>query len=125
MAGFGEEPAAVLRASLRECEGIAALLGQPIGAEPTEQHIVGARILGVQLEPVALEPLHLQLTAFYRFDLLRRYWKAKYRQATVLLPKLADTPLDTKACLRKTALARLSTCASMWCDCQHCGKRNQ
>src|SRR5262249_60736953 len=52
---LGEVAAAGLHATLGEGERIAALLGQAIGAEPAEQYVVRALILGVKFEAIAFE----------------------------------------------------------------------
>src|SRR5260221_10253639 len=111
MTSLGEEAAAGLRTALGERERVAALLGQSVGAQPAQQHIVGSRVLGVQLQPIALEPLHLQGLALDRVLLLRCDRQAEYRQAAVLLPELADAPIDAEAGLAEAALdgLRLST----------------
>jgi hypothetical protein len=58
----------------------------------------------VQLEAVALEPLHLEWPALDQFFVLVGCWEAEHRQAAVLLPILANPAADTLAGLRETAL---------------------
>src|SRR5438067_964679 len=94
--GLGEEAAARRRAALGEGVPVAALLRQPIGAQPPQQHIIGASVLRVQLQPVALEPLNLERLALDLLLVLRRDREAEDRQPAVLLPELADAPVDTE-----------------------------
>jgi hypothetical protein len=103
MARLGEEAAAILRLAFGELEPVAALLHQPIGAQAAQQHIVGAPVLGVQLEAVALEPLHLHGPALDLLLALGRHREAKHRQPAVLLPELADAAIDALAGLGEAA----------------------
>jgi hypothetical protein len=59
MAGLGEEAAAVFSLALGEGEPVAALLLERVHADPAQQHVVGAGVLGVQLQAGTLEPLSL------------------------------------------------------------------
>ena len=68
---FTKETAVRLASTLREGKRVATLLRQTIGAQPAQQHIIRSLILGVQLQPVALEPLHLAWLAFDQLLLLR------------------------------------------------------
>jgi hypothetical protein len=92
VAGLGEELAYLARRRSREGHTVAALLIQAIRAEPAQQHVVGARVGGVQLQAGALEPLHLRRLAFDALLLLWPDREAEYRQPAVLFPKLADAP---------------------------------
>src|SRR5262249_15127039 len=71
VAGLGKEAAAWLGRALGKGEPVAALLLEAIGTQPAKQHVVGARVLGVQFQAVALEPLHLNRPAP---DLLLAPW---------------------------------------------------
>src|SRR5207249_2592913 len=82
-----------------------ALCPRAGGAEPAQQDIVGAAVLRVQLQAVALEPLRLDRAALDRLGLLGRDREAEHRQPAVLFPELADAPCDTVAGLGKAALA--------------------
>jgi hypothetical protein len=106
MAGFGEKATARLGRTLGESEPIAPLLGQTVGAEAAKEHVVGAGVLGVQLEAVAFEPLHLDRLAFDLLFVLIGDGEAKDRQAAVLLPKVTDTAVDTLTGLWEAALGR-------------------
>src|SRR5262245_617439 len=58
----------------------------------------------MQLETVALEPLHLNRPVLDRLLALRAYREAEDRQAAILLPELTDAPVDALPSLGKTAL---------------------
>ena len=80
------------------------LLLQDLLAEQAQQHIVGRRVLGVQLEALALEVLHRAAL----FGQLIGERVAEHRQAAVLLPVLRKAPADAMAGLGKTgSLLRL------------------
>src|SRR5688572_4808483 len=78
---------------------------QCIVTEAAKQHIIGWRMLGVQFEAGALEPLGLDCRALDIFRAQRRDRKAEHRQAAVALPISADAPADAQAGLLKAALA--------------------
>src|SRR5262249_30829013 len=107
MSSLGEEAAAALRLAFREGEPVAALLREPIGAQAAQQHIVGVGVLGVQLQPVALEPLNLHRPALDLLLVLVGRWEAEDRQAAVLLPELADAAVDALPRLGETARRRV------------------
>ncbi len=112
MLRLGDEDAARLSPRLgggpREGEPVAALLSQTVDAQPAQQYIVRASILGVQLEALALEPLGLHraaLGALKRPLLGDR--EAEDGQPAVLLPELADAAADAEAGLGEAARPRL------------------
>src|SRR4029453_8411112 len=92
MSGLGGEQAARLRwaANLRESVPITPLALQQIVAEATKQYIVGAGVLRVQLEAIALEQLDQVGLAFNLLLRGGRLGQAKHRQATVLVPEVAE-----------------------------------
>ena len=55
----------------------AALRAQPIHTQPAQQHVIGSLTIGVQLQPIALEPLHLARLPFDQLLLLRGDWQAE------------------------------------------------
>src|SRR4051812_25205978 len=108
VAGLGEEAAVGLRFGLGEREPVAALLGQPVDAQPPEQDIVRSRVFGVQLQACTLKPLRLERLAFQRFLLLRRERQTEDCQPTVLLPEFAYTPRNAGPGLREATFILLS-----------------
>src|SRR5262245_54261400 len=106
MSSLGEKAAAILRLGLGEGKPVAALLIEPVDAQAAKQDIIGARILGVQLQTVALEPLELHRPALDLLLALRRDREAKDRQAAVLLPELADAAVDALTGLGEAARRR-------------------
>src|SRR5262245_42922997 len=90
MAGLSEEATAGLGGALRKSDPITALLAQAIRAKAAKQDIVGAYVLGVQLQAVALELLDLQAPFFDQLLVLRADREAEDRQTAVLLPEVAN-----------------------------------
>src|SRR5262249_54894202 len=82
---------------------ITFLSRQAIGAEPPKQHIIRRRVLGMQLEPVALEPLQLDHAAFDLLGTLIADWVAEHRQTAVLIPIFQNPPTNLVARLGEEA----------------------
>ncbi len=80
MLRFREVSTLWLLPTFRECKRIAALLCQPICAQPTEQHIIGRLILGMQFEAITLEQLGLEWLALDLNFCLCASREAKHRQ---------------------------------------------
>ncbi len=94
MAAGSKELAAILRLALRGALPVAAELAQALVAQPAQQHVVGSRVLGVQLEAVALEELRHVRAAAHLLLARRAEWQAEDRQAAVLTPILGEAALD-------------------------------
>ena len=109
MTGFRKEMG-IGWCGLGEGRPIAALLFQPIIAEPTQEHIVRSALLGMRFEAVALEILGKE-GAFGGLllggcgDRVAENW-----QATVLLPELAEAALDTVGDARHIEAASFGLC---------------
>src|SRR5262249_12868986 len=77
-----------------------ALLLEHFLAQQAKQHIVGWRVLGVQLKALALEILHRTAA----LGQLVAEWIAEYRQAAILAPVLRKATADAVAGLGEAAL---------------------
>src|SRR5262249_60782776 len=104
---WGKVAAADQHATLGDGERIAALLGQAIGAEPAEQYVIRALILGVKFEAIAFEQLGLEGPALDLDLTLRAGRVAKDHQPAVLFPELTDTAADTLVRFTKAPLIAL------------------
>src|SRR5689334_8353546 len=80
----------------RRVDPIAALRVKGVGAQPAEQYVVWARLVGMDFEPCPLEPLDRHYHSFDARSHLRRDWKAKDGQSAILFPELADAAADAE-----------------------------
>lgn len=101
--GLGEEATAGGGPTVDRPAPTAALTVLDFNAEVTEQDIVGRRVVGVEFEAVAFEPLHLHGLSFDHFLALCGDGEAKDGQTAVLLPEGAEAPVDTEAGFGKAA----------------------
>src|SRR6266545_4834764 len=102
MAGRGEV-VFTIRADLAERIPVALLRCQAIGAQAAQQHIIRPRILGVQLQPVAFEPLQLEWLTLDPLAGLVGDREAEHWQPAVLVPVLQDAPAHVMAGLAEEA----------------------
>jgi hypothetical protein len=107
MARLGEEAAVALRRALGKALPDPLALHKRISAQAADQHIARAGVLGVQLQPVALKPLHLKPPTLDLLLAQRRHRQAEGAQPIVLAPELADAPADTVGGLLKAELVAL------------------
>ena len=110
-----KDPAAAGVDAFGKAEPITSLLVESISTQSTEEHIVRAFVLGVQLEPIALEALDSNDLAFDGTLLLRPYWEPKDCKSTVLLPEFGYPPVHTLVGFGKAALSGFGgTYAVQW-----------
>src|SRR5918997_4488565 len=107
--GLDNPKTAVLRAGRGRRTPVPALLVQGIVAEASEQDVKWGRMLRMELEAIALEPLREIRRPGVRVDRVDggADRQAEYRQSAVLLPILAETATDTQVGLREAALGCL------------------
>jgi hypothetical protein len=105
--GFHEGAAIGAGRAARKRFPIAPQLAQAVGAHAPEQDIIGRRVLRVQLQTAALEPLDLSRAAFDQLGLLWRDRQAEGHQPAIALPEIAERAGDAVARRGEAARAGL------------------